>query len=174
MKREIIKNKRKDAQKNEKISPLPQEDKQEPMNSKLQPEYKEFLTNLAFRAVPRLDPESKEKVSFHSKITETAFEGINPLDTVEGLIATQMLALHNAAMDCFFVAGQAGYQGELKNFNLTQGVKLSNAFSTMTALLMNYRGRTNSPTPITVKQVEVKDGGQAIVGIVNSRAQGKN
>lgn len=92
----------------------------------------------------------------------TGLIAIAPRDAQEGMIAAQMLGLHNSAMDCLRRAVHEGQSFEGREMNLTQAAKLSRTY----ALLMDCLGRHRSggTQKIIVERVTVNAGGQAIVG----------
>lgn len=91
-------------------------------------------------------------------------ESIAPRDRLEGILATQMLALHNLAMK---VIERASLTNERDAFNsdTDRAVKLMRTFAIQLSALTGYRGRGTQK--ITVEHVNVNAGGQAIVGTVN-------
>jgi hypothetical protein len=100
----------------------------------------------------------------------TGLIAIAPQDAQEGMIAVQMLGLHNAAMDCLRRAVYDGQTFEGREMNLTQAAKLSRTY----ALLMDCLGRHRSggTQKIIVERVTVHSGGQAIVGNIAHTQEG--
>jgi hypothetical protein len=98
-----------------------------------------------------------------------AMIGIGPKDEVEGMIAAQMLACHNAAMECYkraMISGQ--FVGRQENLN--QANKLSRTHAALVEALNRHRGKGQQK--VTVEHVHVHSGGQAIVGNVESPGGG--
>jgi hypothetical protein len=100
----------------------------------------------------------------------TGLIAIAPRDAQEGMIAVQMVGLHNAAMDCLRRAVHQGQTFEGREMNLTQAAKLSRTY----ALLMDCLGRHRSggTQKIIVERVTVHAGGQAIVGNIAHAGEG--
>ena len=97
---------------------------------------------------------------------------IGPKDGVEGLLAAQMVATHEHAMECFRRAMLSGQSFEGRNLNLKHAAKLLQMYARQTEALDKHRGKGQQK--ITVEHVTVEAGGQAIVGNVETRtvAQG--
>jgi hypothetical protein len=83
------------------------------------------------------------------------------------MIAAQMLAAHNAAMECYRRAmiGEQTFEGRRENLN--QANKLSRTYAVLLEALNSHRGK--GIQKIVVERVNVHPGGQAIVGTVESR-----
>ena len=90
--------------------------------------------------------------------------GIAPRDELEGMLAAQLVACHNASMECFRRAmiGEQTFEG--RSENLSQANKLSRTYATLLEALNRHRGKGQQK--VTVEHVHVHDGGQAIVGNV--------
>jgi hypothetical protein len=95
---------------------------------------------------------------------------IGPRDDLEGMIAVQMIACHNASMECYRRAmiGEQTFEG--RRDNLAQANKLSRTFATLLEALNRHRGKGQQK--VTVEHVHVHKGGQAIVGNVESPGGG--
>src|SRR6266576_3704207 len=97
-----------------------------------------------------------------------ALIGIGPRDELEGMIAAQLLAAHNAAMECYRRAMLAEQTFEARRENLSQANKLSRTYAALLDALNRHRGKGQQK--VTVEHVHVHSGGQAIVGTVESPA----
>jgi hypothetical protein len=97
--------------------------------------------------------------------TVAALAGIRPRDELEGMLAGQLLAAHNAAMECYRRAmiGEQTFEGRREN--LSQANKLSRTYAALLDALNRHRGKGQQK--VTVEHVHVHQGGQAIVGAVN-------
>jgi hypothetical protein len=94
-----------------------------------------------------------------------AFIGeIEPNDTVEFLLASQMFAIHDLSMTMAWRAALPGQTPEGIDSNINRLTKLSRTFTTQIEALNKYR--TKGQQKITVQHVNVETGGQAIVGHV--------
>jgi hypothetical protein len=96
--------------------------------------------------------------------TVAALVGISPRDELEGMMAAQLIAAHNAAMECYRRAmiGEQSFEGRKEN--LSQANKLSRTYATVLEALNRHRGKGQQK--VTVEHVHVHAGGQAVVGTV--------
>ena len=97
-----------------------------------------------------------------------ALVGIGPKDEIEGMIAAQLIAAHNAAMECYRRAMIAEQTSEGRHDNLSEANKLSRSYALLLDALNRHRGKGQQK--VTVEHVHVHSGGQAIVGTVESPA----
>jgi hypothetical protein len=96
--------------------------------------------------------------------TLAGLRGIGPKDECEGMMAAQLIAAHNAAMECYRRAMIPEQTADGRRENLTQANKLSRTFATVLEALNRHRG--NGQQKVTVEHVHVHSGGQAVVGVV--------
>lgn len=96
--------------------------------------------------------------------TIAALIGIRPTDEIEGMLAAQMLASHNAAMESYRRAMLAEQSFEGRNMNLNHAAKASRTYAALVEALNRHRGKGQQK--VTVEHVHVHNGGQAIVGAV--------
>ena len=110
----------------------------------------------------------KSRQQRHSVVD--ALFGIAPRDELEGMIAAQLVACHNASMECYRRAmiGEQTFEGRREN--LSQANKLSRTYATLLESLNRHRGKGTQK--VTVEHVHVHEGGQAIVGNVQSPGGG--
>ena len=101
--------------------------------------------------------------------TLAALIGIAPKDELEGMMAAQLVAAHNAAMECYRRAmiGEQSFEGPCSN--LTQANKLSRTYAALVEALNRHRGKGQQK--VTVEHVHVHAGGQAVVGMVAAPGQ---
>jgi hypothetical protein len=109
------------------------------------------------------DAETQEK---QISATLGALCGIGPKDEIEGMLAAQMLAAHNAAMECYRRAmiGEQTFDGRSANLNFAN--KLSRTHAALVEALNRHRGKGTQV--VRVERVVVNEGGQAIVGTVEA------
>ena len=102
--------------------------------------------------------------------TVAALIGISPRDEFEGMIAAQLIACHNASMECYRRAmiGEQTFEGRREN--LSQANKLSRTYTTLLEALNRHRGKGQQK--VTVEHVHVHEGGQAIVGNIETKGGG--
>ena len=79
-------------------------------------------------------------------------------------MASQLIAAHNAAMECYRRAmiGEQSFEGRREN--LAQANKLSRSYATLLEALNRHRGKGQQK--VTVEHVHVHAGAQAVVGVV--------
>jgi hypothetical protein len=109
-----------------------------------------------------------EEIRRQRHATVNALIGIAPRDELEGMLAAQILACHNASMECYRRAmiGEQTFEGRRENLN--QANKLSRTYATLLEALNRHRGKGQQK--VTVEHVHVHEGGQAIVGNVSAPA----
>jgi len=109
---------------------------------------------------------SPEECDKQLSATVAALVGIAPKDELEGMMAAQLIAAHNAAMECYRRAmiGEQTFEGRREN--LAQANKLSRTYATLLEALNRHRGKGQQK--VTVEHVHVHSGGQAIVGSVDA------
>jgi hypothetical protein len=104
--------------------------------------------------------------------TMAILTGIQPRDELEGLLATQMIGVHNMAMRTMGLAMLGGQTFEGKKSNVNYATKMLRTFMAQMEVLKRYR--TGGQQKIVVEHVQVSEGGQAIVGVVNPGGVGSS
>ena len=99
-----------------------------------------------------------------------ALVGIAPRDELEGMIAAQLVACHNASMECYRRAmiGEQTFEGRREN--LSQANRLSRTYAALLDALNGHRGK--GLQKVTVEHVHVHSGAQAVVGTVETPGGG--
>lgn len=96
--------------------------------------------------------------------TVAALSGIDPRNEIEGMLAAQLIATHNAAMECLRLSVIPGQLLPAIDHALNHASKLCRTFATLLDALNRYRGKGQQK--VTVEHVHVQPGGQAIVGVI--------
>jgi hypothetical protein len=96
-----------------------------------------------------------------------AMAGIKPKDELEGMIAAQLVACHYASMDCYRRAAIENQTLQGRQENLNQANKLSRTYAMLVETLNRHRGKGQQK--VTVEHVHVHEGGQAIVGNIETQ-----
>ena len=98
-----------------------------------------------------------------------AMRGIKPRDEIEGMLATQMVATHAAAMECLrrSMIRQQSFVG--RDNNLRHAAKLLSIFAKQLETLNRNRGKGQQK--MTIEHVNVEPGGQAMVGQFEATAK---
>ena len=96
--------------------------------------------------------------------TLAAMHELKPRDPIEGMLIGQLIACHNAAMECYRRAmiSEQTFPGWRESLN--QANKLSRTYAALIEALDRHRSKGQQR--ITVEHVTVNAGGQAIVGTV--------
>jgi hypothetical protein len=94
----------------------------------------------------------------------SAMMGMQPRDELEGMLGAQMIATHNAAMECFRRAMHREQSFEGRRQNLEFANKLVRSYAALVETLDKHRGKGQQV--VRVEHVTVNAGGQAIVGAV--------
>ena len=102
---------------------------------------------------------------------EDALAGIGPRDAAEGMLAAQMVAVHEAALECLRRAMLDGQTFEGRQANLGQANKLVRSYAALLEALDRHRG-AGRPQVVRVERVTVNAGGQAVVGTVTQGGGG--
>jgi hypothetical protein len=112
-----------------------------------------------------------EKQAEFCNATMAILNGIKPQDEIEGLLAVQMIGVHNLAMDCLKKAMISDQYPQAIDANTTRAAKLLRVFNMQIETLKKHR--TGGQQKMTIEHVHVHQGGQAIVGNVQQGGGGK-
>lgn len=128
-------------------------------------ELQHTLLNQAASSFRSFDKGTKEAVERACNVTAAFLNGIQPRDEMEGLMAVQMLGVHNVAMDALRMAMLDGQTFEGRKANINYATKLLRTFNQQVEVLKRYR--SGGQQKVTVEHVHVNKGAQAVVGTVN-------
>ena len=117
-----------------------------------------------------LNAEGKHDLQ-NSKWALETIHGIGPKDELEGLLAAQMIVVHSSAMKFLTRASLEGQPTFVIDANINRFTKLIRTFTSLMEALNRHRGKVGQQ--MVVGNVNVSDGGQAIVGQVSRDGQGK-
>ena len=101
----------------------------------------------------------------------SAVDEIGPRDGLEAMLATQMAATHVAVIRSARWLANAETIPQVQS-HYTGYNKLTRTFAAQMETLRKYRN--GGKQTVTVQHVNVEDGGQAIVGNVDTRGRGRN
>lgn len=152
------------------IIPMPTAGEQQPgkLRSISGSDNDDFSTILANQVVKALwlEPCDSDQQTQLGQAALAAMIGMKPRDELEGMLIGQLIATHNAAMECYRRAmlGEQTFEGRRENLN--QANKLCRSYAALTEALDRHRGKGQQR--ITVEHVNVHPGGQAIVGAVTA------
>ena len=88
------------------------------------------------------------------------------------MLVGQMIACHNAAMECYRRAMLPEQTFEARQVNLSAASKLSRTYAALLEALNRHRGKGQQV--VRVEHVTVQAGGQAIVGAVTQGGGGQH
>src|SRR5258707_2132720 len=91
-----------------------------------------------------------------------------PRDAIEAMLATQIIGTHNLTMRCQKLAANADSPEKMGDY-INMASKTGRSFSGLVETLDRHRGRERPH--VRVGPVNVSDGGQAIVSVVNKSAE---
>jgi hypothetical protein len=106
-----------------------------------------------------------------AQATTGAMIDVAPTDALEGMAAAQLVAAHEASMECYRRAMLSEQSFEGRQEALNQANKLSRTWVTLLGALDKHRGKGQQK--VTVEHVHVYEGGQAIVGQVEGGSTSK-
>jgi hypothetical protein len=129
------------------------------------PDFNRALVKATVATVPATDADGIDQRIAAACAALAAFK---PVDEVEGMIAAQAVALHQAAMECLRRAMLAGQHAELASRLRRDGANLARGMTDMLGALDRKRGKGSQV--VRVERVVVHEGGQAIVGTVAATA----
>jgi hypothetical protein len=132
------------------------------------PDFNLVITSQVLNTVPKQNDE--EIAKRHISGAFAAMRGIAPQDETEGMLAAQMVGLHNVAMEFLWhtIRENTPFNERREYTNLA--IKLSRAFNHSCETLNRLRGK--APPCVNVGHVNVAGGAQAIVGVVNGSDRG--
>ena len=94
---------------------------------------------------------------------------IKPQNELEGILAAQMLGVHETAMECLQQSRLPGQTHAGRDCNLKHAAKFMGLFTKQLEALDRLRGKGQQK--ITVERVNAASGGQAIVGNVHANSE---
>lgn len=112
--------------------------------------------------------ESKQQDKFSYDLALMA--GIKPNDTVESMLAVQMIATHDLAMEFIRRAMLPDRQVYQVDNNINRATKMLRSFTAQVEALNKYRNKGQQK--VTVEHVTINEGGQAVVGVVEHKGGG--
>ena len=108
----------------------------------------------------------------HVNAIAAAMTGLAPQSELEGMLAAQMVACHNAAMECLRRACVKDQTFEGRKMNMTYADRFMRTFAVQVEALGKHR--KGGQQRVVVEHVHVYPGGQAIVGNVNQGGGSKD
>ena len=129
-----------------------------------------YAANQVLGTIWRSSKEDPDTTEIRDSATLSRVSGIGARDVIEAMLAVQMVATHEAAMECFRRAALAEQSFAGRELGLKYGDKLVRSFAALTDALNRHRGKGQQV--VRVEHVTVQAGGQAIVGAVTQGGEG--
>ncbi len=133
--------------------------------SSASPDFNRTLVLATLATIPATGPDGLD-----IRITAAcaALAAFKPTDEIEGMLAAQAVALHQAAMTCLGRAMIPGQDFDVACRLRKDGANMARGFTDMLDSLDRQRGK--GAQVVRVERVVVHEGGQAIVGTVAAAA----
>ncbi len=111
-----------------------------------------------------LDGQSEADQARRVEATVAALAGIDARDPQESMLAAQMVATHDTAMQCLARAARPGQSAQVREAATRQAVRLMSLYGRQIDALDRHRGHGRAT--VQVGHVQIEPGAQAIVGQV--------
>ena len=127
--------------------------------------YQTILTQVR-ATLPQEEPERA------TNFVAAFMHGLKPQDEMEGVLIAQMAGIHNLIMEYMRKAVIPEQYLEAAEDYTNRAYKLINVFLRQVEALQKYRGKT-SQQKVIVEHVHIYEGGQAVVGHIESKPRGE-
>lgn len=112
----------------------------------------------------------KEYLAKYQNAAVSMFHALKPQNEIEGMLGCQIVANHFAVMKSYDRASISDQPPEFRDMYLKHAAKLSRIYIEQVTALNKMRGK--SQQKVRVEHIHIYEGGQAIVGNVNSEGGG--
>lgn len=129
----------------------------------------DFFKNILSQVSSTLPNGDSEDVS---NFITALMHGLKPKDETEGVLIAQMVGTHNLIMEYMKRAMIPGQYLEAANDYTNRAYKLMNLFLKQVETLEKYRGKA-AQQKVIVEHVHIHEGGQAVVGHIESKPRGE-
>jgi len=117
-------------------------------------------------------PETKKtNLAYIVNKTTPLLHAIAPRNELEGMLAVQMVSVHNLVMEIMKRAVRPNQNNDDIKQKINMVTKLNRTFVAQIEALNKHRGKGQQK--MTVEHVHVSDGGQAVIGNVDRGQEGK-
>ena len=123
------------------------------------PEFNDVLLKSTVATLSNTDPDA---VPQRVVAVSAALAAFKPTDEIEGMIASQCVALHFAALECLRRAVLPGQIPDIASKHRKDGANLARAMADMLDAMDRKRGK--GPQVLRIERVVVHEGGRAVVG----------
>ena len=118
-----------------------------------------------FRGCASSDGFNTESLPKYCNDSLAILQGISPKDEIEGMLAVQMIGVHNLAMETLKRAMITDQTFEGKETNVNHASKALRIFISQMEALKKYR--TGGQQKMIVEHIHINKGGQAVIGNVS-------
>ncbi len=152
------------------VDPSKHQGQLKPFGGSQSDDWNSVLVHQTFRTLFVFENSDEDTKKEQQTAALSGLIGIKPQDELEGMIAAQLIACHSASMECYRRAMIREQTFDGRRENLNQANKLSRTYATLLEALNRHRGKGQQK--VTVEHVHVHEGGQAIVGNVETKGGG--
>lgn len=111
-----------------------------------------------------------EKIPLAEEESRNGLKALNAEGGLQTMLAAQILSIHDLQQKAIALSKNSQHFQNIQYFT-NAAIKLSNCFVNQTNLLARLQGNINQS--VTVEKVDVRDGGQAMVGNVTYQSKDK-
>jgi len=133
-------------------------------------DWNNILANQTIKTLWVFKNSDEQQIIKQENAAVAALAGIGPKDEIEGMIAAQLVACHTPRWSVTGVPCIPSRRSRAGGRGLNQANKLSRTYATLLEALNRHRGKGQQK--VTVEHVHVHEGGQAIVGNVETPGGG--
>jgi hypothetical protein len=101
------------------------------------------------------------------KIALEMISSLQPKDSVQAMLAVQMLGIHSAATAALAQTSTEGIDGELAELYINRATRLMRLFTTQAELMARLQGKITTQK-VVVERIDMAAGSQAVVGVVET------
>jgi len=122
----------------------------------------ETSNHLVNQLVNIFSGKTEEKIDEIMLISLSLMKGWKPKDTLETMLAVQMIGAYNLSMEFMQRASTRNQTTEMVDKNIDRANKLMRTFAAQMEALTRYRSKGQQK--MIIKRVNVTSGGQAVIG----------
>ncbi len=100
-----------------------------------------------------LDPGNGDDRRAKAEAALAALVSLEPRSELEGMLGAQLVACHNAAMECFRRAAHPAEQPQMRHENLAHAARLSRAYAALVEALDRRRGEGGLKTVVVEHRI---------------------
>ena len=112
--------------------------------------YHSSYAEKGYNFIGYLNPEYDEDRRIKAQAALAILVNLSPRSELEGMLGAQLIACHNAAMECFRQAADPAQQPQMRSENLAHAGRLSRAYAALVEALDRRRGES-LPKTVTIE-----------------------